>query len=166
MNALSQAAGSRSIREAIGSLRYSVRTAEKTARAKARETGKAAREAAYASRVYVRTKATEARNLARQIEKEYLASERAAARERRLLAHFLTPAARRTRYQRRVVSGVSRQLERGEHPSIARAVGRGREKETASPQQINRLLRYREYLHETFGDQFTGQPNNPLQSEH
>jgi hypothetical protein len=105
-----------------GVLRSIVRETEKSARARLRAAEKAAEEAAYASRVYQRSVAAHMREQARRLTREARQSAREAARERRALAHALIRPSRRTPYQRRVVSGVARQIERGERPSIARAV--------------------------------------------
>lgn len=107
-----------------GVLRSTIQSTERSARAKQRAAEKAAEDAAYQRRIRRRGSeiAKAATERVRQIEREAREAEKAAARERRLLAHFLTRPARRTPYQRRVVSGVTRQIERGERPSIARAV--------------------------------------------
>jgi hypothetical protein len=105
-----------------GVLRSIVRETEKSARARLRAAEKAAEEAAYAGRVYQRSAAARMREQARRLTREARQSAREAARERRALAHALIRPSRRTPYQRRVVSGVIRQIERGERPSIARAL--------------------------------------------
>jgi hypothetical protein len=105
-----------------GVLRSIVWETEKSARARLRAAKKAAKEAAYASRVYQRSAAARIREQARRLTREARQTAREAARERRALAHALIRPPRRTPYQRRVVSGVTRQIERGERPSIARAV--------------------------------------------
>jgi hypothetical protein len=105
-----------------GVLRSIVRETEKSARARLRAAEKAAEEAAYASRVFQRSAAARMREQARRLTREARQSAREAAGERRALAHALIRPSRRTPYQRRVVSGVTRQIERGERPSIARAV--------------------------------------------
>jgi hypothetical protein len=77
----------------------------------------------------------------RQTVRDLRESERARKAELKILAHFLTPAQQRSSYQRRVVSGVSRQLDRGEAPSIGRAIGRGAERRNVTEQFRNRLLK-------------------------
>jgi hypothetical protein len=105
-------------------LRARLRSAEKRATKAERAAEKARSDAEYAGRVLNRSAAARVREHARQLEKEARTAEAESKRGRRLLGHFRTPAKQRSRYQRRVVSGVSRQIERGEQPSIAGALGR------------------------------------------
>ena len=105
-------------------LRPIVQSTERSARAKQRATEKAAEEAAYERRIRRRgseTAKAAAEHVA-QLERRYRQDVKAAAASRRALANFLIAPSRRTPYQRRIVSGVTRQIERGERPSIARAV--------------------------------------------
>jgi hypothetical protein len=103
-------------------LRAFVRETEKSARAKGRAAQKAAKEAAYVGRIYQRSAAARVQEQARRLTREARQSAREAARERRALAHALIRPSRRTPYQQRVVRGVTRLVQRGERPSIARAV--------------------------------------------
>jgi hypothetical protein len=107
-----------------GVLRSIVQETEKSARAKQRAAEKAAEEAAYERRIRRRGSeiAKAATERAAQLERRYRQDVKAAAASRRALAQFLIAPSRRTPYQRRVVSGVTRQIERGERPSIARAL--------------------------------------------
>jgi hypothetical protein len=107
-----------------GVLRSIVQETEKSARAKQRAAEKAAKEAAYERRIRRRGSeiAKVATERAAQLERRYRQDVKAAAASRRALAQFLIAPSRRTPYQRRVVSGVARQIERGERPRIARAI--------------------------------------------
>jgi hypothetical protein len=107
-----------------GALRSIVRETEKTAGAGLRAAEKAAEEAAYQRRIRRRGSeiAKVATEQATRLEQQYRQDVKAAAASRGALANFLIAPLRRTPYQRRVVRGVTRQIERGERPSIARAV--------------------------------------------
>jgi hypothetical protein len=107
-----------------GVLRSIVQSTERSARAKQRAAEKAVEEAAYERRIRRRGSeiAKAATERATQLERRYRQDVKAAAASRRALAQFLIAPSRRTPYQRRVVSGVTRQIERGERPSIARAL--------------------------------------------
>jgi hypothetical protein len=107
-------AASAFVREVKEALRWVARNAAASARAKRRAAERAAAEAAYQTRVFQRPVATAARARTRAAEREARQAERYAARNRRLLTQFQTRPSRRTPYQRRVVSSVIRQIERGE----------------------------------------------------
>ncbi len=105
-------------REVRSAIRAAAKSSAATARVSRREAERQAKEALYAARFYRRDVAARIRQTAREAELRA----RAAASERRLLAHYLTPTKRRTSYQRRVVGSVARQVERGERPVMPRRV--------------------------------------------
>jgi hypothetical protein len=107
-----------------GVLRSIVQSTDRSARAEQRAAEKATEEAAYERRIRRRGSeiAKAATERAAQLERQYRQDEKAAAASRRALAKFLIAPSRRTPYQRRIVSGVTRQIEHGERPSIARAI--------------------------------------------
>ena len=113
-------------RQTKAAIRATVKASATTARASRREAERTVREAAYVARHYNRATVARIRETARSIELKAREDARAATRDRRLLAHFFTPAKRRTTYQRRVVGSVTRQVERGERPSAQSTVGRER----------------------------------------
>jgi hypothetical protein len=135
-------------RRATTVLRAQLQATQRRVARLARENAVLKAELAYQKRVYRRgvetTREIEAAQKARL--REFQEAERARKTELRALYHFLTKPSERTPYQRRVVSGVTRQIERGERPSIARAAGR----------KNLRVLRdrYAAYLQGTYGHEF------------
>jgi hypothetical protein len=101
-------------RQAKTALRGIERIYKARSRRTEREIARLGREVTYASRVYGRSAAARLRAQQREIERQYRAEVREAARARRALVKFFTPAKRRTTYQRRVVSKITRRVERGE----------------------------------------------------
>jgi hypothetical protein len=111
-------------RQAKAALRSQLRSAATHARRSGRALAKQRAELAYAQRFKTRAAQKRIREQAREIERLARYEQREAAKTGRALRAFFTPASRRSSYQRRVISGVSRQIERGEQPSIAGALGR------------------------------------------
>lgn len=110
------------IREAKAALLSVEKSAKARARRAEREIARTAREIIYRGRFFGRAAAARLRAQQREIERQARADIREAARARRALVKFLTPPRKRTAYERRVVSDVTRQVARGERPSIARAL--------------------------------------------
>jgi hypothetical protein len=131
-NARRRGPSSAAIREAKATLRSVENTAKARARKAEREIARTAREVAYQGRYFGRTAAARLHAQQRELERQARAELREAARARRALAKFLTPAGKRTAYERRVVSGVTRQIARGEPPSIAKALRSGRAEKLAT----------------------------------
>jgi hypothetical protein len=114
------AAGSSRIREAKRIIRANAKATGAVASVKERHLAAIKAELKYQRRIRQPSAQInrELRGLESLLKRKIREDRRAATRERRLLKHFLTPAKRRTRYQRRVVSSVTRQIERGERPSL------------------------------------------------
>jgi hypothetical protein len=112
------------VRQAKAVLRRHARAQATTSRAIGRKAAKAKAELDYRARVYSRSAVARQRALVRDYERQLAESERQRRRELRALQHFLTPAGRRTPYQRRVVADLTRQAAAGERPSIGRIFGR------------------------------------------
>jgi hypothetical protein len=125
------------IREAKATLRRVENNAKARARRADREIARTAREVAYQGRYFGRVAAARLRAQQRKLEQQARADLREAARARRALAKFLTPAHKRTAYHRRVVSAISRQVQRGEPLSIARAVRTERANEVAAIERLS-----------------------------
>jgi|SRR6516225_4243415 hypothetical protein len=124
------------IREAKAALRSVEKSAKARGRHAERNIAGLAREVTYRGRFFGRAAAARLRAQQREIERQARADIREAARARRALVKFLTPPRKRTAYERRVISGITRQVARGERPSIAAAVRSGRADTFAAIQRL------------------------------
>jgi hypothetical protein len=102
------------VREAKSVLRATVKAATARGRRAERAAAKFVEERAYAQRVLNRSAVARLRAQERELLRLGRAEARAAKRARTALRHFLVAPSRRTPYQRRVVSTLTRQTERGE----------------------------------------------------
>jgi hypothetical protein len=112
------------IRGPLATLRALVRQNEKRARAAIRDLADAEAELRYRAKVFNREPVAQQRELVKQLKKQAKADTRAAAQSRATLRKIGTlvrsAPGKRTPYQRRVVSGLARQAQRGEALSIRR----------------------------------------------
>jgi hypothetical protein len=125
------------IREAKAALRSVEKSAKASAHRTEREIARTAREVAYQGRYFGRSAAARLRAQQRELERQVRADLQEAKRARQALAKFLTPVGKRTADERRVVSGVTRQIARGEPPSIAKAIRSGRAEKLATTRRLS-----------------------------
>jgi hypothetical protein len=111
-------------RVALAALRREGRGATSRARRLERQIVRQQAEIARAGRIFNRRYVAQLREELRDFERQQRAEERAAKRTQTALRHFLTTPSKQTTYQRRVVSRITRQVERGEAPSISSRANR------------------------------------------
>ena len=113
------------IRGPLATMRDLVRENEKRARASTRALAKAEAELRYQGKVFNRTAFAQQRALVKQLKQQVKADNRAVAQSRavwrKIGALVRSAPAKRTPYQRRVLSGLAGQARRGEPLSIRRA---------------------------------------------
>jgi hypothetical protein len=113
------------------------------ARRAERDLAKAKAEFAYRRRFFNRGYLAPLRARVREQERDIRAIEREAERSKRQLASLFTPRKSRTNYQQRVAGRLTRQIERGETPSVSRR----------TPDVFDRYARR---LDSIYGDAFEG----------
>ena len=129
-------------REAKAAILSTAKASAATGRASRREANRLARQASILGRGKIAATRAVLAAQAEALRKQARELDRAAAATERPLKFLRVPAAHRTPYQRREISRVVRQIERGERPSIARA---------SRPSRPS-LQWYRQYLEDQKGD--------------